>query len=324
MSTGQHKQQEVSGIWSLVADVGGTNARLALADGQQIVQHRVYPCAQYPDLAAVIKDYRQWSGVAFEQASVAIANPVTGDHIQMTNHSWQFSIEATRQALSLKRLLVLNDFTALALSLPHLRADERQQIGGGQAIAEQTLGLIGPGTGLGVSGLVYGAGHWYPLASEGGHATFVATDLRQQQVKDFLAQRFGHVSFERVVSGSGLAFIYQALAQADGLSRPELSPAQISDAALSAQDPLAVEALQLFCRALGTAAGNLALTLGARGGVYIGGGIIPRLGEFFERSGFRQAFEAKGRFEGYLSAIPTWIITAEFPALTGAYAALAD
>lgn len=315
MSTGQHEL-------ALVADVGGTNARLALAQAGKFVEHRVYACNQYPSLASVIADYRQAVGVEFRQAAVAIANPVTGDAIQMTNHSWQFSIEATRQELGLERFLVLNDFTALALSLPQLQATDKVQIGGGAAIAEQTIGLIGPGTGLGVSGLVYGRGHWYPLASEGGHATFVATSPRQQQVNDFLAERFGHVSFERVVSGSGLVYIYQALAQADGKTPDAYSPAEVSDAALTGRDPLAEEALQLFCQALGTAAGNLALTLGARGGVYIGGGIVPRLGEFFARSGFREAFEAKGRFAGYLGSMPTWVITAEFPALIGALAAL--
>lgn len=309
--------------FGLVADVGGTNARLALAAKQGEFSHeRVYPCANYPSLAAVIADYRAWTGVAFRKAAIAIANPVTGDAIKMTNHSWQFSIEATRLELGLDVFKVLNDFTALALSLPHLSESERVKVGGGEAVANETIGLIGPGTGLGVSGLVYGRGHWYPLSSEGGHTTFVANNARQQIVRAFLQSRFDHVSFERVVSGSGLVYIYQALALADGVVVHDYSPAQVSEAGLAGSDPLATEALQIFCQALGTAAGNLALTLGARGGIYIGGGIVPRLGEFFHQSGFREAFEDKGRFAGYLAAMPTWVITAEFPALIGAFAAL--
>jgi glucokinase len=204
-----------------------------------------------------------------------------------------------------------------------LGPDERRQVSEGTAVEKAPIGLIGPGTGLGVSGLVWSGHHWIPLETEGGHVTFSACDEREWAIYRVLQRRFDHVSPERLLSGPGLVNLYTALAELEGWSAEDLVPADITDRALTGSCRHCVEVLELFCGMLGTAAGNLALTLGARGGVYIGGGIVPRLGDFFDRSAFRARFEAKGRFSDYLATIPSWVITAANPALRGVAAALA-
>ncbi len=306
----------------LLADVGGTNARFAwqAGPGAPIESVQTLPCADYPTLEAAMRTYL--GGLTQPRpkvAAVAIANPVHGDQVRMTNHHWSFSISALRQALGLARLEVLNDFTALALALPGLPASDKRQIGGQAALSNAAIGLIGPGTGLGVSGLLPdGRGGWVPLQGEGGHVSLAAATAREHTVVQALQQRHGHASAERAVSGMGLLDIYSILCEADGVALPPgCTAAQVSEAGL-AGDALAREALAMMCAFLGSVAGNLALTLGAKGGVYIGGGIVPRLGAFFDASPFRERFEAKGRFSPYLADIPVWVITAaQSPALSG-------
>jgi glucokinase len=311
----------------LVGDIGGTNARFALArpDGR-VYAEQVLPVADYPDIIAAISAYLgQCPEPLPTQAALAMAMPILGDQVKMTNNErWSFSIEATRQSLGLERLVLLNDFTALALALPHLPAAGIQQVGGGVAVAEKTIGLIGPGTGLGVSGLIRARDHWVPLHSEGGHATCAPASELEWAIACRLEQDYGHVSWERLLSGPGLVNLYRVLAERAAAPPLALTPAQITAQALSGECPLCVQAVEIFCAALGTAASNLAVTLGALGGIYIGGGIVPRLGVMFARSAFRARFEAKGRFSTYLAGIPTYVITAKHPALRGAAAALAD
>ncbi|HRX61458.1 MAG TPA: glucokinase [Candidatus Competibacter sp.] len=310
---------------NLIADIGGTNARFALAfpDGR-IGSECILSGADYPDLIQAAAAYlREVAGPHPRRAAVAVATPISGDWIQFTNSPWSFSTEAARQALGLEQLLIINDFTALALALPLLGPDERRQVSEGTAVEKAPIGLIGPGTGLGVSGLVWSGHHWIPLETEGGHVTFSACDEREWAIYRVLQRRFDHVSPERLLSGPGLVNLYTALAELEGWSAEDLVPADITDRALTGSCRHCVEVLELFCGMLGTAAGNLALTLGARGGVYIGGGIVPRLGDFFDRSAFRARFEAKGRFSDYLATIPSWVITAANPALRGVAAALA-
>ena len=310
---------------NLIADIGGTNARFALAfpDGR-IGSECILSGADYPDLIQAAAAYlREVAGPRPRRAAVAVATPISGDWIQFTNSPWSFSTEAARQALGLEQLLIINDFTALALALPLLGPDERRQVSEGTAVEKAPIGLIGPGTGLGVSGLVWSGHHWIPLETEGGHVTFSACDEREWAIYRILQRRFDHVSPERLLSGPGLVNLYNALAELEGWSAEDLVPADITDRALTGSCRHCVEVLELFCGMLGTAAGNLALTLGARGGVYIGGGIVPRLGDFFDRSAFRARFEAKGRFSDYLATIPSWVITAVNPALRGVAAALA-
>jgi glucokinase len=313
--------------WRLLGDVGGTNARFALQAGPGAAPEALTKlrCADFESLEAALRHYLAQPGMPVpRQAVIGIANPIDGDLVRMTNHAWQFSIEALRQALGLQRLLFLNDFAALALALPALRPDELRAVGGGTAVAGAPLALIGPGTGLGVSGLVRGAdGHELVISGEGGHVTLAPADDEEAAVIDWLRSRFGHVSAERAVSGQGLENLYQAWNAVHGKSAAALSAAQISDRALQRSDPACDAALELFLSLLGNVAGNLALTLGARGGVYIGGGIVSRLGERIESSRLRQRFEQKGRFAAYLGRIPVLQIQpGGDPALRGAARAL--
>lgn len=310
----------------LVGDVGGTQARFGVVAqaGGRIERIAVLACDDHPGLGAAIASYcRQQKVPALAAAAIAIGGAVTGDRVSMTNRGWSFSIESLRRELGLDRLLVLNDFAALALSLPALAADELRRIGGGTAVVGEPCAVLGPGTGLGVAGLVKQGGAALPLAGEGGHATLSAADEREELVIAYLRREFGHASAERALSGGGLVNLYRFVCARDGIAARDLAPSDVTGAAMSASDVACVEAVDLFFGLLGGFAGNLALTLGARGGVYIGGGIVGRLGQAIDRSSFRSRFEAKGRFESYLAAIPVWLIEPSSPpALRGANAAL--
>lgn len=312
----------------LLADVGGTNARFAwqAGPGAPITDVRVIPAAEHPRLQDAMHTYLNGLGRGTPQAvAIAIANPITGDQIRMTNHHWSFSQSEVKAEFGFETWRLLNDFTALALALPDLPAEELVQVGGGSPQAHMAIGLVGAGTGLGVSGLLPdGRGGWVPLEGEGGHVTLPASTPRERVVMDGLVRRYGHASAERVTSGQGLLDTFGLLCEADGVTMGSVvDAADVTEAALEAGQPQALEALNIFCALLGSVAGNLALTLGARGGVYIGGGIVPRLGEWFHTSPFRDRFETKGRFRGYLQAIPVWVITSrQSPALMGAARAL--
>ncbi|BAN22569.1 bifunctional protein glk [Caballeronia insecticola] len=310
----------------LLADIGGTNARFALETAPgEIGQIRVYPGADYPGIAEVMQQYLKDTKVGrVNHAAIAIANPVDGDHVKMTNHDWSFSIEATRRALGFDTLLVVNDFTALAMALPGLTDAQRVQVGGGARRQNSVIGLLGPGTGLGVSGLIPADDRWIALGSEGGHATFSPFDEREDVVMRYARRKFPHVSFERVCAGQGLELIYRALAERDNITVAEtFTAADVTNRAQQGE-ALALEVVNCFCAILGTFSGNIAVTLGALGGIYIGGGIVLKLGELFHKSPFRERFEAKGRFQQYLAGIPTYIITAEYPAFLGVSAILSE
>ncbi|ANB71607.1 RpiR family transcriptional regulator [Paraburkholderia phytofirmans OLGA172] len=310
----------------LLADIGGTNARFALETSPgEIGSVQVYPCADYPGVAEVIKKYLKDTKIGrVNHAAIAIANPVDGDQVSMTNHDWSFSIEATRRALGFDTLLVVNDFTALAMALPGLTDAQRVQVGGGARRPNSVIGLLGPGTGMGVSGLIPADDRWIALGSEGGHATFAPADEREDIVLQYARKKWSHVSFERVAAGPGIEVIYRALAGRDKKRvAANVDTVEVVKRALEGE-PLAAESVDVFCGILGTFAGNIAVTLGALGGIYIGGGVVPRLGEFFARSSFRKRFEAKGRFEAYLQNVPTYVITAEYPAFLGVSAILAE
>ncbi len=313
----------------LLGDVGGTNIRLAwqAGPGQAIEDVRVQPCANFPDLQSALRYYLSETGRTMPaHISLGMANPVAGDHVQMTNHAWAFSIKALQSELGVQRLQVINDFTALALALPDIPREQLRQVGGQAAVPGAPVALLGAGTGLGVSGLflVPGSGTPMPISGEGGHVTLAAETAEEWQVIAHLARRYGHVSAERVLSGQGLVDLYHALRETRHLPGNDIThAAQVTTAALAQQDGLALDTLGLFCGFLGSVAGNLALTLGARGGVYLGGGIVPRLGPWFDSSPFRARFEAKGRFESFLAPIPCWVIDAPVsPALLGAARAL--
>lgn len=311
----------------VLCDIGGTNARFAWQVGpdQPIAKVKSFSSAGYPSLEAALRAYVRDAALTMpDYLAVAIANPVDSDWVQMTNHSWSFSCARLQDELGLTRLLVLNDFTALALSLPDLQAKDVRQVGAGVARADRAMAVIGPGTGLGVSGLIpHGRFGWVAIRGEGGHATLASRSAREQAVLAWLDQRYGHASAERAVSGAGLADIRRALCAIDCVPSDELTAEQVSTAALEKRDACSVEALALMCAFLGTAAGNVALTLGALGGVYLAGGIVPRLGTFLDDSAFRERFERKGRFTEYLASVPTFVIqAAEWPTLAGVARAL--
>ncbi len=302
----------------LVADIGGTNARFALVRDGQVHEVRKLRCADFARLEDAVEEYLAPMGVRPRQAVIAVATALTGDRVKMTNHVWSFALGETRTRLGLDELRVVNDFTALALAIPLLQPTELRQVGGGKPVPGTPIALIGPGTGLGVSGLIPAGDRLIPLHSEGGHVTYGAATPREAEILAVLGRRFGHVSVERLVSGPGLVNIYSALAEVRGEAAEPLQPPEISERALTRRCPICVEALEMFCSILGTAAGNLVLTLGARAGVYIGGGIVPKLGDYFASSPFRAAFEHRGRFSEYLAAVPSYVIDADQPALRGA------
>ncbi len=308
----------------LMADIGSTFARFALETAPGEFEHVVsLRCDEHADFHAAVRAYMdQLPPLPIDHAAVAIANPVDGDLVRMTNYHWSFSIEETRLQLGLETLVVVNDFTALAMALPRLRSTEVRQVGGGEARPHSVMGLLGAGSGLGVSGLIPAGDGWVSLGSEGGHTTFAPRDDREIALLRFAWNEFQHVSFERLLSGPGLELIYRAMAAY--LRRPPeaLSAPDITARALEGSDLVCGETLELFCTLMGTAAANLAVTLGAHGGIYIGGGIVPRLGEYFDRSRFRERFEDKGRFSPYVAAIPTFVITAEHATFTGTSAIL--
>jgi glucokinase len=311
----------------LLADIGGTNVRFALLrpEAGEPQEERTLLCADYPGLEQAARAYLAAVGDPdIREAAIDVATAITGDLVKLTNSPWAFSIEQTRRQLGLDRLLVLNDFTALALALPRLGPEGYRQIGRGAPVPGAAIALIGPGTGLGVSGLLRCGARWTPIQGEGGHVAFSPMTAREDGVLAVLRERFGHVSSERLVSGPGLVNLYEALCKLDHRSPRGLTPEQITESATAGTDPQCEEALSTFCAVLGTAAANLAITLGARGGVFIGGGIVPKLGAYFDSSPFRARFEHKGRFSPYLAAVPAYVITAENPALLGLAAALAD
>jgi glucokinase len=322
-----------SGFPRLLGDVGGTNARWAwqAAARAPLTQVRSLAASEYATIGDCIAAYlAQEKLPAPRDVGFGIATAVTGDEVRMTNHPWSFSIDALRASLGAARLRVLNDFEALAHAVPALGPDERRAVGGGSGAAGAALAVIGPGTGLGVSGLVSdGDAGWRVIVGEGGHVTLPAASAREASILAVLRERFGHVSAERALSGPGLVNLYEAICVLDGETAITLEPAGVmarahperGDAGIE-RDVQCAEAVTTFAALLGNVAGNLALTLGARGGVFIGGGIVPRLGERFATSPFRARFEDKGRFRAYLEGIPTWVITAESPALLGAARAL--
>jgi glucokinase len=251
-------------------------------------------------------------------AVLAVAAPVDGDRVTLTNHPWSFSADQMRRHFKFTALRVINDFVANALAVPHLADSDRRQIGGGSPAKAAPVGVLGPGSGLGVSTLVESGGETITVQGEGGHVTMAAADAREAAVLELMRRRFDHVSAERFLSGPGLVNLYNALCELSGEPAAPLTAAQITDPGTEKEIPRAREATTMFCAMLGTVAGNLALTVGARGGIYIAGGIVPKLGARFSQSGFRARFEAKGRFSGYLAAIPTYAITHPEPAFLGA------
>jgi glucokinase len=303
----------------LMADIGATNTRCALLNdkGQELAPE-VFENADFTGVAGLLSiylDHRRTTDRP-KRAALAIAAPIHGDEVQMTNIDWRFSQTELKQQLGLSRLLVCNDFAAVAWGLPQLGPADLTQVGGGQATPRATMAVLGPGSGLGVSALVPASDGWAVVSGEGGHVSMSASTAEESEVIALVRERHGHCSAERLLSGPGLVNLYVALAELAGRGHPTITARDITHLAKQGE-PLARKTQGMFFAMLGTVAGNLALTAGARGGVFIAGGIVPHLCEAFAKSEFRERFEAKGRYHAYLAAIPTPVIIADLPAFRG-------
>lgn len=304
----------------LLADIGGTNARFALelASGA-ICRIQTLATLDFPRFEDAVMHYLEHhADLTVRHAVIAIANPVGQDAIKMTNHHWAFSVSAAKQTLGLTTLLMVNDFSALAMAVPSLKVNELRKIGGGYARKDSVIGILGAGTGLGVGVLVADQGAWKSLQSEGGHVAFSPSDEREIAVLRYCWEQYQHVSTERLASGPGITLIHAALAASAGRVIDHTLTTEMIVAQGLQGDAVCLETLDCFCGMLGTFAANLAVTLFTQGGIYIGGGVVPRLGSFFARSSFRERFEKKGRFSDFTAQIPTYVITAQQPAFTGA------
>jgi glucokinase len=302
----------------LLGDIGATNARFALLTNGSIgpiTSFEVARFTQFADaVAAFLKNQGQHSEI--DSALVAVAGPVQGDRCVLTNCSWVVDAREFNQTFGLEARII-NDFEAVAYSLPSLAAADLAAIGGGRAELAAPMAVLGPGTGLGVACLVPGTGKRLVIPSEGGHATLAGANNREDEIIKQLRNRFGHVSAERLVSGDGLENIHQATIELARIVLEPRSAADITQRALNGDCQIAHDALTTFCAFLGSFAGNAALMFGARGGVYIAGGISPRIVNFLRQSEFRDRFEAKGRLRAYLEAVPTWVIVHPAAAFLG-------
>ena len=307
----------------LLADIGGTRARFALAREGRVGPIHEESVADHATPLAAIRAFLEVAAPdpGPRRAALALAGPIrgAGDAARgaLTNAHWTLEAAALRDALAFDRVLLVNDFAAVAHAIPSLEPDDWVAVGGGDPVPGGAIAVLGPGTGLGVAGLLVHGERVEAIVGEGGHVTLPACDPEEAALLERLRGRFGHVSAERVLCGEGLVTLRQALAEQTGRAAEALTPPEITARALSGEDPDCVETLSRFCAFLGTVAGDLALTLGARGGVYLAGGILPRLTGFFAASGFRARFEAKGRFGDYLAAIPTRVVTRSHPAFAG-------
>src|SRR5690606_21338718 len=287
--------------WYLVADIGATNARLAVADlTSGRLQHvTTYQVAAYPDFALVLQEFLAVVAAAGrwrespEAACLAVASVIDGDRAALTNSPWILHRPAIAGLLATEFVALINDFVAVGHGVADLVAADWRQLGGARPEAGKPVAVLGPGTGLGMCALVPADTGYVVVDSEGGHVDFAPVTAREMDVLAVLAAHFGRVSVERLLSGPGIVNIYRALAQLADVPAGDRGPADILTAVLAGSDGLAVETLNIFCGVLGSVAGNLALTLGAKGGVYIAGGIVPRMLDLLERSDFRHRFEAK-------------------------------
>lgn len=313
----------------LIADIGGTNARFAIETAPfQWQQTLVLPCEQYASFAEAINDYLNQVGTTMPRhVGIAIANPVTGDKIRMTNHHWHFSISEMKKQFAVSTFLVINDFRAQALAITRMGEADFYYLNGlskGSPIPKTTAAVVGPGTGLGVSGLIPdGRGRMIALSGEGGHVTFSPYDELERQLYAFAEKTYnGHVSAERILQGEGLLLIYRFLAEHRAITPQKHSPAEVTHGALVEKDPLCIDVLSRYCAILGGFCANVVLTIGGVGGVYLSGGIIPRFIDFLQQSDFRRRFEDKGRFADYLHRVPVYVVTCPNPGLLGVAVAL--
>lgn len=314
---------------ALVADLGGTNVRFALAradgSGRPVLSSvREFEVLKFSSLAQAALHYlAQIEAPGPRECVVAVASTITGDEIKLTNNPWSFSIEALRRDLGLDRIQAINDFAAIGMAIPHLAPAELAPIGDAVPRArgpdsDRHYAVLGPGTGLGVCQLVLRQGHCVVFESEGGHVAFAPGSHYEIAVLQCLMKRHARVSVERLLSGPGLQNLYAAVCAVEGVAGNVDAPEQITAGALLGADAACVRTVELFCAILGSFAGDVALTVGAWDGVYLGGGLTPTLLAWIRRGEFRQRFESKGRFSGLMQTVPTSAITHAQPGLLGA------
>lgn len=313
--------------YAILADIGGTNIRLATMSPDGTIGNReTWLSTLYDGLDDALEAYRAAAGLSTPPDTIAVcaAGPLVNGRIELTNGTWSLTHDSLRKASGAARSILMNDFAAVARALPTLQPSDLDQIGGTVAEHDATKLALGPGTGLGIACAVPdGKGQWIANPGEGGHADLACNTDRELAIMFQLMRQFGHVALERVLSGPGLENLYLAIAAIDGISfREKPLASEIARAAHAGNDPLASETIAIFTGMLGSSAGSLALTFGARGGVYIAGGIIRQWGDHFDRKLFRHRFEAKGRLRSYLEPIPCHMITTTDLAFRGLAAQL--
>ncbi len=310
---------------ALVGDIGGTNARLALvnlADGT-LSDPIVYSAVDNPSLEQVILRFKKECGQPFDVGCIAIACPISGDHIKMTNNPWEFSIKEMKAHTGLRTLLVVNDFTAMSMAAAVLPPSKLIKVGGGERDLNGPAAIYGAGTGLGVGHLIRIGQKWYPLPGEGGHVDMAPANPEQDKILLALRKRYGHVSYERLLSGPGLVNICAAVAAEHGRDTLSFTPADVTRGAFAATpDPDCRKAVDIFCDIMGSFGGDLALGMATTGGVFIAGGVVIHFLDYFVKSPFRKSFEDKGRFVNMLKKIPVYVVTDPLAGLQGSAAVI--
>ena len=309
----------------LVGDIGGTNARFALSSvsGVEFEMQKSIACADFATAGEAIGEYLRQSNLRTPDAvCLAVAGPIVDNSVRFTNNHWEISGSDLSAEFGGASVQLLNDFEAIAYSLPFLAESDIHAIGLPEdsldATSDFTIVVIGPGTGLGCAGLMHRDGVLVPVRGEGGHSGFAPESQVQVDVLGILREQFDRVSNERLLSGPGIENIYRALCKLHGERPKRLTAADIFQRGESVKDSRAEEAVQLFFELLGQVAGDLALTIKAIDGVYIAGGIVQRYPQIIENSRFRPAFESKGRYRSFMEQIPTRLITHRDPGLLGA------
>lgn len=310
----------------IVADIGGTNARFALVTGKSqghfLIDHiHVLKAREYPTCSAALHTYLEKIGdIKPLSACLAIAGPVVGDIVRMTNLSWEFSCVAMAKEFGFQHFVAMNDFAAVAAACSQLTDDHLITVKKGVEEKNATKAVFGPGTGLGVAGLVNHYGEWLPVPCEGGHVNVAPATAFEADVLKAAMAVHGHVSAELFISGPGLVNLYKSICAVRGEPAKDVTPADITQGALANSDDAFSVTLATFCSLIGSFAGNLALTYGAKGGIYIAGGILPRFSDYLLASAFTERFSSKGVMSHYVETIPAKLIVHPETAFVGAAA----
>ncbi|VAW08216.1 Glucokinase [hydrothermal vent metagenome] len=306
----------------LVADIGGTNARFALAarDKDRIITRdsQTFRAEDFETIRDAADAYLEAVTAKPKAACFAVAGPVSDDVIDFTNSPWVLEVAKIKAALGLDRFMVANDFEALASSLRHLPKSDLVSVKPGMGAPDAPVLVIGPGTGLGQALVLPGNGRDRVIPTEGGHVGLAPGTDEEIEVMKFIAREHPRVSVERVLSGRGLVNIHRALCAIAGTPRVSLKANEITKAAMTKEYPIAVRAVEMFCGLLGAVAGDAVLATGARGGVVLGGGILPKIREIFLASQFTRRFLDKGRMRDYVERAPVDLIVNDGAALIGA------